>query len=276
MPALAAGTTEPRQVISQALAEAVSIPRQAQALVDLAWPTDGPGRPLVAAMARQELIGYGSHGLEALREALFNVGPEHQADVTATLIDARRSEKHGNPKTFLPALEEAIWYGSIEARRLAMAEISKFVFPTAVLSTIDAIYENPELALHGIRALGRMRNDRARFFLGRTLNHAAPRYKKAAASSLALLGDTGFQVLRYAVRSETREVREAAVRALLPFAAVEDLTALYEYLDSHGPTDDPQVLARIRERATQLETMLEEQQLRESASAEPEEIEPQP
>ena len=65
-----------------------------------------------------------------------------------------------------------------------MAEISMFVFPLAVLSTIDAIHENPELTLHGIRALGRMRNDRGRFFLGRTLNHAAPRYKEAAASSL--------------------------------------------------------------------------------------------
>ena len=143
-----------------------------------------------------------------------------------------------------------------------------------MLSTIDAIHENPELTLHGIRALGRMRNERSRFFLGRALNHAAPRYKEAAASSLALLGETGFPVLRNAVRSETRDVREAAVRALLPYAAVEDLTALYDYLDSHGPTDDPQVLELIRTRATQLETVLEEQQLREAASAESEETGP--
>ncbi len=276
MPALAAGTTEPQQVITQALAEAVAIPRQAQALVDLAWPPDGPGNPLVAALAREELVGFGSYALPALREALLRVGPEHQADVTATLIDARRSVRSGSPQDYLPALEEAIWYGSIEARRLAMAEISMFVFPPAVLSTIDAIHENPELMLHGIRALGRMRDDRSRFFLGRTLQHAAPRYKKAAASSLVLLGDTGLQVLRNAVRSETREVREAAVRALLPYAAVDDLTALYLYLDSHGSTDGAEVLDLIRERASGLEAILEEQQLAEAASAESEEVELEP
>ena len=276
MPALAAGTGEPREVIKQALAEAVAIPRQAQALADLAWPPAGPGDPLVAAMAREKLVDFGPYALGALHEALLRVGPEYQADVTATLIDARRSESSGSPQEYLPALEEAIWYGSIEARRLAMAEISMFVFPLAVLSTIDAIHENPELTLHGIRALGRMRNDRGRFFLGRTLNHAAPRYKEAAASSLVLLGDTGFQVLRNAVRSQTRGVRETAVRALLPYAAVDDLTSLYEYLDSHGTTDDAEVLELIRERARELETILEERQLAEAASAESEEVEAEP
>ena len=270
LPARADDGSGTRKVITDALAEAVSIPQQAQTLVDLTWPSTGPGDPRVAAMARQELIGFGAYGLEALREAIFTAAPEFQADVVATLVDARRAARTGSPHAYLPALEEAIWYGSIEARRLAMAEISMFVFPPAVLSTIDAIYEEPELALHGIRALGRMRDERSRFFLGRVLNHSEPRYKEAAAASLVLLNETGLQVLRNAVRSESRDVRLAAIHALLPYTAVDDLTRLYEYVDLHGDTDGPEVLERIRERARELEILLEEQQLAEAASAETE------
>jgi len=276
-PALgAAAREEPLQVIEQALAEAVAVPRQAQALVRLAWPSDGPGDPLVAALAREMLVDFGSYGIKALHEALFSVGPEHHADITATLIDGRRSERSGSPQGYLPALEDILWYGSIEARRLAMGEISLFVFPPAVLSTIDAIHDNPELTLHGIRALGRMRNERGRFFLGRTLDHSAPRYKRAAASSLVMLGDKGFQVLRNAARSQTQEVRQAATRALLPHTAVNDLTALYDYIDLHGATDDGELLDSIRERAAELEILLEEQQFSESASGQPEGAEPEP
>ncbi len=276
MPALAAGTSDPQEVINQALTRAVAIPAQAESLCELAWPSDGPGDPLVAAMARQFLVGFGTYGLNALREAMFRVRPEHQADVTATLIDARRSESAGTTPDYLPALEEAIWYGSIEARRLAMAEISKFVFPVAILSTIDAIHENPELMLDGIRTLGQMRNERGRFFLGRTLNHAAPRYKEAAAAALVLLGDSGFQILRNALLSPTGEVREAALVALLPYAATNDLTSLYVYLEAHATTDDVELIERVRERTAELETVLEERQLAEAASADPEEVDPEP
>ena len=275
MPLLGAEEATPRQVVDQALNDAGAIPLQAQALIELTWPADGPGNPEVAAIARGRLIEYGDYALRPLWEALFHVRPEHHADLTATLIDARRKERSGSPRDFLPALEEIIWYGSIEARRLAIAEISLFVFPPAILSTIDAIHEDPELALHGIRALGRMRNERGRFFLGRALNHAAPRYKVAAASALLRLPDTGMRVLQNAIRSETREVREAALGALLPYVGPDDLTALYEYLDSHATTDDPQLLEAIRVRAQEVEILLEEHQFSEAASGESEEADPE-
>ena len=61
-----------------------------------------------------------------------------------------------------------------------------------------------------------------------------------------------------------------AIHALLPYTAVDDLTRLYEYVDLHGDTDGPEMLERIRERAQELEILLEEQQLAEAASAETE------
>jgi hypothetical protein len=259
----------PRDVLNQAKMEAGSIPKQAEALARLAWPAEGDSDPLVRAAARLELVGFGSYGLPALRKAVKEVDPLYTADVTAALIEARRSEPSGSPPDYLPGLEEAIWFGSIEARRLAMIEISRYPFPPAVLTIIDAVHLNPELTLAGIRALGRLRNERGRFFLKRVLMYGEPRYQNLAAQALGLIGETGLPLLREQVVSEERGAREAAMAALLPYATPEDLTLLHEYVSWHG-ADDPALVESVRSKALELEGALEEEQLTESASGEPE------
>jgi hypothetical protein len=243
---------DPRQVLNRAKAAAGSISKQADALVDLAWGHDDA---LVRAAARDELVKFGSHALPALRRALPRVDPLFQGDVTATLIEARRRNRSGNPPDYMPALDEAIWFGSVEARRLAIIELSRYPFPPAVLTTIDAVHEFPELTLTGLRALGRMRNERARFFLRRVLLHGEPRYQRVAAQALGLVGETGIPVLRELLAASEPSVREAAVFAFLPYATPDDIAALREYVGLHDG-DDPAVLDAIRERVLELEAAI--------------------
>jgi hypothetical protein len=256
--------TTPRDILNKAKAEAGSISGQAEALARLAWPSQGPSDPLVHAAARLELVGFGSYALPALRKAVKEVDPLYTADITAALIQARRREPSGSPPDYLPGLEEAIWFGSVEARRLAMMEISRYPYPPAVLTIIDAVHLDPELTYAGIRALGRLRNERGRFFLKRILVHGEPRYQKLAAQALGLIGETGVPLLREQAVSEQRSVREAAMAALLPYATSDDLTLIHEYVGLHAD-DDPVLVDSVRSKAIELETQLEESQLSEGA-----------
>jgi len=259
---------ESRQVLVDARARAVEIPAQAAALVDLAWPIDGPGNPDVQQLARQELVNYGKHGLRAMRDRLKVVAPEYQADIVTAIIEAQRTATGENTADFLPALEEGIWFGSIEARRVAMLELAKYPFPPAVLSTIDAIYIHPELTVAGLQALGKMGDERGRFFLRRALAGGDTRYKYEAAHSLGMLGDQGVNILRSEIRSETPETRQAAMGALLEFTTTDDLTMLYDYYTLHE-SDLPYLRDQIAQRAEYLEQELLVLQEAAAASGDP-------
>ena len=87
--------------------------------------------------------------------------------------------------------------------------------------------------------------------------------------ALGRVGETGLLTLREQARSEDRAVREAAMDALLPYANPDDLTTLYEYI-GFRTEDDPEVRARVLEKAAEIEQILEELQLAEAASAETE------
>jgi len=254
-----ADRTAALDTLEAAKLSAPDIPGQAAALVALAWPDDGPSDPWVRCLARQQLVDFGSNSMPALRVAVKTINPIYRADATATLVAARRSERFGNPPDFWPGLEEAIWFGSIEAQRLGMIELSRYPFPPAILTIIDAIYAHPELTVTGLRALGRMRNHRTRHFLRRALGSADPAHRKLAGDGLVLLGDpTGFSFLRDAVRSTDRGTRESALGALLPHATPEDVTLLHEYVTTHAK-DDPALLAEVRDKTTELEAALQDQ-----------------
>ena len=265
---LATEEFDARAPVIAAKARSLKIPLQAEALVQLAW-RDESVDSRVRAEARQELVFFGHYALRALRKAVKEVDPTLRADATATLIEARMRDPGGNPADFLPGLEEALWFGSIEAKRIAMHELARYPFPPAVLTTIDAIYEHPELTLDGLRALGAMQNARGRFFLRRVLQFGDPHFKPAAAIALGRVGETGLLTLREQARSEDRAVREAAIDALLPYANPDDLTTLYEYI-GFRTEDDPEVRARVLEKAAEIEQILEELQLAEAASGETE------
>jgi len=258
---------DPRAVLNEAKAKALTIPGQASALVRLAWPAEAPLDPLVRAAARQELLDFNTHAFPALRAAVKQVAPRYRADVIATLIEARHREPAGSPPDYLPGLEEAIWFGSIEARRLAMIEISRYSFPPAVPTIIDAIHLDPELTRTGIRTLGRMRDERARFYLRHALSQGEPRFKSLAARALGLLGDAGIAVLRERATANDRPVREAAILAFLPYTTPDDATRLHEYAIGFAD-DSPQLLEQVRNRALELEILLEEELLLDAEGAE--------
>jgi HEAT repeat protein len=251
-----------------------SVEEQATALARLAWPSERPVNHHVAHGARKQLAGYGEYGLEALRNAIPAVDPIYRADVVATLLEAGRRIATGQPPNLLPAFEEALWYGSVEAQRLAMREIAQLRFDRGMLPIVDAVHEAPILLRSAVLSLGRLRDARSRFFLDSVLRAEEtplgdPRTRAAAADALAALLGDGTPLLRAATRSERLEVRRTSVAALVPVSGLEDLTVLHEYLANH-PDDDPHVLRLVEKRVRLLESLIDQNQSGEDDVAQPE------
>ena len=89
-----------------------------------------------------QLVDFGSHGFPALHYAMTNVAIRYTADVTAALIESRRKSLVDIPPNLLPALEDAVWFGSSDARRLAIPELALYQYRPALLACIDAGLED--------------------------------------------------------------------------------------------------------------------------------------
>lgn len=264
VPLSAAGADpgEARELIEQAkLRAGVELDSQAEALTRLAWP-EGPGGaddPLVAALARAELVDAGANAFPAMYRALSWVDPVYSADIVAALIESRERIPAGIPHSYIPSMDLALWTGSVEAKGLAMVEIATHQFRPDMLAIQDAAIEHPELMHDAVRNLVRLGDDRARFFFGDLLEGRDDEHRTLAAEALAKIGGRCHDVLRDAVLSNRLEVRRSALTALLPVSGVGDLSVLYEYLARSGD-DDPELAEAIRERAKWLESLLEEEE----------------
>jgi hypothetical protein len=257
---------EAERAVLAALAGAADAPRQAAALAALAWPAEGSRDPAIAARARKELVSFGTHGVPALGNAIPKVQSRYQAEVVASLIEARQHFDGPLPAEYVPALETALWFGTSEAKLLAFEEVGRLRFQGAVLPIVDAAIEDPEILGKAIETLGTIGDDRARFFLAEQLHKGAPAHRELAAIAMARIGGRALDPLRGAMRSENRELRELAARAILPVATEADLSELYEYLAAH-PQDDPALLRGLRGTAQELERLLEMKRQAEAADS---------
>ncbi len=258
---------DPDRVVREAMAKAVAIPAQADALAALAWVPGDPD-PRVRAKAKDELVDFADQGMDALWKAVRDAKPADQADVVNTLILAFRRIPAGLPAQYLPALDDAVWFGSREARVAAIPEIARFGMRGPALTIIDAAVEDPEVLPVAVDALGMMRDGRARFFLERVLHEGKPGIRERAAVSLSRIGEPGRAVLKNGIRSENKDIRLASIRALLPVATVDDLSSLYDYVRSH-PDDDPATAKAVEGATTALEKALETQRALDAASPTP-------
>ena len=256
---------DPEKVIRDAMAEAVQIPRQAVALIHLAWPAE-PGDSAVAARARAEVVGFGEIGIPFLRTAITQVKPQQQADLVKAFIEAYRRVPSGMPPDYLAGLEQAAWFGSEEARRVAIVELARYRYRQALLTIMDSAYEFPDLLPLCIYALGKIGDDRARFFLEKHLNEGKAGVSEQAAIGLAQIGGRALLPLKAALRSGNRSLRQIGARALLPVAGVDDISSLHEYVASH-PSDNPETLRAVREATIMLEKIREATEAAASASS---------
>jgi HEAT repeat protein len=265
--ALATDESSAREIINRAKTEAGSIEGQAEALARLAWP-EGAYDPEIAALARAELILFGEHGLAALRASVHWVDPLYSADATAALIDARRRVRSGIPPDYLSALEEVVWSGSPDARRLAIPELAKVQYTLATLACIDTAIEYPALRALVVRSLARFKDEGARFYLEEILLNGPDDLREPAARSLAQIGGDAKQPLHSAVLFPDPVVRVPAIRGMIPFLRMDDLNVLYEYV-AQFPDDDEEILREVRAKAQVLEQIFEQQLDRESATPPP-------
>ena len=260
-------TETPAELVDRTVAEAPNVEGQADALVRLIWFDDD--RPVeAAAIARGKLSRFGPAGIVAMGKATRSIDPIYSADLTATMGEARLRISAGVPAGLLPAFDDALWYGSSDAQRLAMKQVAKYRFRASLLPVIDAAYEHPELKRIAAETLPLFRDARARFFLGDLLHTGDPDEKRAAADALANIGGAGIDTLRDGVLSENPATRMLSIEALLPHTGLDSLTTLHEYALLY-PEDDPELLEKVRRRAQQLESLMEEHQ--DSHSATPEE-----
>jgi hypothetical protein len=266
-PHAAKEVADPDRVVAEAMAKAQNVPAQATALAALAWPPDG-GDPRVRAKAREELEDFGQGGMAALWKALRTVRPADQAEVVKTLLLEFRHLTSGIPPEYLPALDDAIWFGTREARLIAIPEVARFMQPGPILTIIDAALEDPEILPVAVDALGALGDPRGRFFLERILHEGKTGVRAKAAVALARLGAPGRAVLKSASGSNSKEIRLDAVRALLPVVTVDDLSSLYEYTTAHA-ADDPGTAKAVDAAAARLEKVLEAQRAADSASPAP-------
>ena len=247
---------EIQQVLREAKAKAVSVPGQVGALIGLAWPSEEDPDPQIQAAARRSLVLYGQHVLPVLRRTIPNLDPLYQADAIAAFIEARYGEPAGMPPDYLPGLEESIWYGSSEAQRIALNEIQRYVYPPAVLSSIDGAYDNPILTRYVVASLGRMNDPRAQMFLTDLLLEGSDFYKGAAARALAQFGDRTLENFRPGVASDDSTTRQIALRVFLPLAETSDLELLKTYLEKRTE-DDPELREAVRKRVEVLQRRLD-------------------
>jgi len=257
-----------REILADAKFGTSTVEEQVQALLGLAWPSEENPDPLVQAAARYSMVRYGHHALPVIRRAIPTLDPLYQADATEALIEARFRDPSGMPPDYLPGLEEAIWYGSVEAQRIGLNEIKRYQFPPAVLSSIDASYANPELTVYILQSLAEMMDVRAQPFITEVLLSGADRFKRPAASALVGLGSGAVNALRRAAGSENIAVRQAALAALLPLTELDDLSLLHDYY-ALRTGDDPALREAARKRAVLLEQELEQRQAEEAASPDP-------
>jgi hypothetical protein len=248
-------TSEAAKIVRQAKFDAVEIPKQAEALVRLAW-FDNQGNGEAAALARDELVRFGKPCLAALNDALTRIEPRYTADIVAVLIEARRRMISGSPTEYISALEQAIWVGSVDAKRLAIREIARFGYRPALLPIIDSAVEYPALTSLAIDSLKKLGDVRARFYLNRQVREGSPAIRAQAADCLAAIGGDAIQSLRELTYSDDMEIRHVAIQALVPHTTLDDLTILHEYIYMH-PEDDPDILTIVRDRAMLLESLLD-------------------
>lgn len=247
---------EIQQVLRDAKAKAVTVPGQVGALIALAWPNEEDPDPQIQAEARRSLVLYGQHVLPVLRRTIPQLDPLQQADAVAAFVEARYREPAGMPPDFLPGLEESIWYGSAEAQRIALNEIQRYTYPPAVLSSIDAVYDNPILTRYVVASLGRMNDPRAQMFLTDLLFEGSDFYKGPAALALAQFGDRTSESFRSGVASDDSATRQTALQIFLPLAETSDLELLKAYL-AQRTEDDPELVEAVRKRVNVLQRRLD-------------------
>ncbi len=158
-------------------------------------------------------------------------------------------------RTYLPGLEETIWYGSPEAQRIAMNEIRQYIYPPAVLGSIDGAYANPILTRYVVNTLAAMNDPRARTFLTNLLLEGSDYYKGAAARALLVFGDSAFDSFRAGVVSEDPTTRQTSLQVFLPLTEISDVETLRIYLERFTE-DDPELREAAGKRLEVLERRL--------------------
>ena len=235
--------------------DAGAIPQQAWALAQVAWP-DEMTDPGLSSEARRQLRTFGRNGIGAMRRALRGARPIYHADIVAAMLQSHAEVIGSISQDYLPGLEDAIWYGSYDAKRMAIIEVTRFRYPPSLTSMVDAAVEHTDLRLLVINSLGEYGSDKARAYLYEILSTAEPELREAAARSMVRIGERALIKLREVALGDDAKARKAAIRALLPVSSFDDLGVLFTFMTDHAD-DDPVLTEWVRQRATLLEELRE-------------------
>lgn len=262
----AAEPPSPDRVIVDALAAVgPNPPAQAEALTALAWFRPDV-RPEVRARARQELVAFGAASIDALQHAAEKAPAKELAAVAETLIAARRAVLGQDPGNYVPALDAILWRGDRLARERVIPVLAERGSRPSLLPMIDAAIEDPALLPIVVDALGELRDERARFFLASVFHERKPGVADQAAVALARIGGGALEPLRDALRAPDRNVRLAAIRALLPVAGEGELTSFYEWIGAF-PDDDAALQRSVRDACARIEGWIDARDAAEAAAA---------
>ena len=254
-----------RLAVVRALESGANPLEQARQLVRIAWPA-APRDEAVSARARLELSSFGNHGMLALREAVNTVELGYTGEVVKTILGAASQTPNASSPDYVPALLDALWTGSREAKSLAMSRLGAGRVALAVQPMIDSALADPEIQPQVVDMLGRMRIASARFYLEAVMIEGPVALRPVAAASLAQIGGSALGPLKNALKSPDRETRTLAVRALIPAMTEFELGAVYEYLEAHGD-DDPELRLALEASTRTIEKAIAARDALEAADA---------
>jgi hypothetical protein len=240
---------------------------RARILTETAWPAEETSAVL-RTVARNQLLSYGQRAIAAISARFVDTPPQYLHDMVDVMMQARINMGEGFPRSYRAAIEKAVWYGDRKARQLAIPECAALQLRAATIPIIDAAYEDPELEQVAIVSLGKLGDDRARFWLTEQLEKGNSQTSQLAARSMMQIGADAAEMVRERATHENPMIRTAAVEALLERPNTLDLSALYAYYGTY-PDDDPERRARVRDVAEQLESLM--QQIQNSRSSSPDE-----
>lgn len=238
--------------------------RRAFILAATAWP-DEASTAVLRTTARNRLVTYGQRAIEAASLRFLIAPREYMGEMVSLMIQARERMTDGFPRSFVPAMEMAIWFGDRESRRLAIPECAMLGVQAATMTIIDATYEDPELEELAVFSLGQLGDDRARFWLTGQLDSKDSKRASLAAQAMMQIGGEAAEIVRERATDDNLTTRIAAVEAMLFRPNTLDLSALYGYYGTY-PEDDPELRGRVRDIAERLEQLVQEIQNSRSSS----------
>jgi hypothetical protein len=225
-----------RELLDARLIAADTLPAQARLLLEIAFVSDEEN-PELAELARQRLPQYE----KALLLPLIEILPKAPARSQLALVELAGqiySDLKGSDPGYRKVLRHACQSADPAVRHEAMDQVGRHYMQRLALEVADLYFLYPEDRIVALETLARLES---RSGVSPGLDALASEdetLREQAVRTLARIGRPAALPLKERMYGDDPRLARDALRALLGFAASEDLSALHEYAERYGASDE--------------------------------------